>query len=131
MFRENCGIPAASDIPDLNRLIRACRGEYFAVGTKGNRGDCTGVRLNGKSVLTAGHVPQSNSLVLAPSRGERLAIRAECYRANFRDRERQCGDQIAGSDIPDLDRGLQATRGEQFAVRAERDTVDLDSICFL
>ena len=103
------------EIPQLDGLVRACRGQGLAVRDKGHGANAIGVALEGGAFLAGGGIPELDGFVLAGG-GQGLTVGGEGHGSDVISMAVEGGAFLTGGGIPELDGLVRACRGQCLAV---------------
>lgn len=121
---DGAQVPAGGGVPEANRIIKARRGQKFAVGRETNRNDPALVSFELEEFPAGGGVPEPNSQVVSTG-SELLAVRREGNVRYFASMPGDPADFLAGGDIPEVNHLLLvSTRGKHLAVGRKRQAAD-------
>src|SRR6185503_9095552 len=121
--------PERSRVPDADRPIGAGRCEAQAVGAERHAPAPVGVSAQAENLPSGGCVPDTDRLVFA-ARSQAPALRAECDALDVSGMQVERVEDFAGPRIRQFRGPVEAGRGQQFTVRAERQRGDgLAAMC--
>src|SRR6266700_21043 len=98
-------------IPDMHRLIVACRSDALPIGRPGHSVDPIRMARVGKDLLSIVGIPNLHSLIIA-CRGDTPAIRRPGERANCISVAQAGTNMISSNDVPYLYGLIGACRGD-------------------
>src|SRR5262249_51632443 len=116
-----------SDVPELDDIVLAPRGEQEPAGVPGQAQRIGSMALEDRDRVACLHVPEADRAVFA-RRGERASVWAECQVADESLVAIEAPDELPRPYVPEVDRSPPPRRGEMASIRAECQGVEKASL---